>query len=73
MESEWRFCGLLGFGGKFRNFSDRLYVDCYPENENPETLWIMAETNEAIFKLWQQHSADRTTDARATESDERLG
>lgn len=52
--TEWRFCGMLGFGGKFRNHYDRLYVDCYPENEDPETLSIMAETNEAIFNLWQQ-------------------
>lgn len=49
---EWRFVGVLGFGGKFRNGFDRMYVDCYPENENPERLAIIAETNEAIFTLF---------------------
>lgn len=56
--TEWRFCGLLGFGGKFRNHSDRLFVDCYRENEDPETLTIMAETNEAIFKLYVEHGSN---------------
>lgn len=53
--TEWRFCGMLGFGGKFRNHHERLYVNCYLEDEGPERLMIMAETNEAIFDLWQKH------------------
>ncbi len=30
--TEWRFCGSLGFGGKFRRSLGRKYVDCYQEN-----------------------------------------
>lgn len=30
--SEWRFCGHLGFGGKYRPETNT--VDCYPEDEN---------------------------------------
>jgi hypothetical protein len=62
--TEWRFGGLLGSGGKFRNHRDRLYVDCYIEDEDPEKLTFIAETNEAIFCLWQQfYSAVGVTSA----------
>lgn len=53
--TEWRFCGLLGFGGKFRNdwltYLARLRVDCYPEDACPMTNQIVASTNEALFDL----------------------
>ena len=32
--TEFRFGGLLGFGGKFYYRRDRLYVACYPEDIN---------------------------------------
>jgi hypothetical protein len=46
---EWRFCGHLGFGGKFR--SRRFTVDCYRESETPERLRIIAELNTALEVL----------------------
>jgi len=33
---EYRFGGDLGFGGKFRNNGNGVYVDCYQENANSE-------------------------------------
>ena len=33
---EYRFQGTLGFGGKFRNNGNGVYVDCYPEDMTPE-------------------------------------
>lgn len=41
--SEWRFCGHLGFGGKYRAESFR--VDCYSEDETPERLEIIERAN----------------------------
>lgn len=34
--SEWRFQGIFGFGGKFRNYSNKWYVDYYKEDQTPE-------------------------------------
>lgn len=36
LTTEWRFQGLLGFGGKFRRNDGRYYVTCYPEDRTPE-------------------------------------
>ncbi len=47
--TEWRFCGLLGFGGKFQ--SRTWMVDCYPEDETPERQNIVVETNAALAAL----------------------
>lgn len=61
---EWRFCGALGFGGKFRRNVNRLpdgtwgeqwYVDCYRENETPETLAIIATVNPLLNALREKH------------------
>ena len=41
--TEWRFCGVLGFGGKYR--SERNRVDCYREDETPERLAVIKEIN----------------------------
>jgi hypothetical protein len=38
--TEWRFCGLLGFGGKYRSYNK---VNCYSEDETPERLDIELE------------------------------
>jgi hypothetical protein len=53
---EWRFCGRLGFGGKFwRQGSsyftggEQMTVDCYPEDETPERK-AMIETANAQLK-----------------------
>lgn len=47
--NEWRFCGALGFGGKFR--FPRMTVDCYREDENPERLEMIKRTNERLADL----------------------
>lgn len=46
---EYRFGGALGFGGKFR--FPRMTVDCYPEDETPERLAMVAACNEALAQL----------------------
>lgn len=46
---EWRFCGNLGFGGKYR--ARRNMVDCYTENLNDTTQKIIEDTNESLRKL----------------------
>lgn len=56
---EYRFCGSLGFGGKFRRDRDwvgirvrqRWYVDCYPEDETPERLHAIAMTNARLAAI----------------------
>lgn len=48
---EYRFCGLLGFGGKFWRTNDAWYVNCYHENESPERIALIEEANTAIRKL----------------------
>lgn len=49
--TEYRFQGLLGFGGKFWNDNHRWYVNCYPEDETPERLAMIAKVNEELAKL----------------------
>ena len=44
--TEWRFIGYLGFGGKYRNPSNK--VTCYSEDENPKRLDIIAKLNEKL-------------------------
>ena len=46
LPNEWRFCGKLGFGGKYRPFKNT--VDCYPEDQTPERLVIIEETNKTL-------------------------
>jgi len=53
---EWRFQGLLGFGGKFWNdlsYDDKpkWYVSCYSEDETPKRLKLIEETNEKLQTL----------------------
>lgn len=49
--NEWRFCGKLGYGGKYR--SDSNTVDCYLEDETEERLEIIEEINKQL-KLIKQ-------------------
>ncbi len=46
---EWRFCGSLGFGGKFR--SERMTVDCYPEDSTKEREKIITRTNDRLNEV----------------------
>jgi hypothetical protein len=52
---EYRFGGLLGWGGKFRNngnYGNVPHVDCYPEHLNPEREAIISRTNEELRNLF---------------------
>ena len=48
---EWRFCGKLGFGGKFWVNDDRLYVNCYNEDMNPARNKIIEAANKRLEAL----------------------
>lgn len=48
---EYRFQGLLGFGGKFWRYDGRWYVTCYPEDETPARKEMIKKTNEALAAL----------------------
>jgi len=47
--SEWRFCGNLGFGGKYRHPNMR--VDCYPEDSTPERELMISRANKRLQEL----------------------
>lgn len=48
---EWRFGGLLGFGGKFWRNDNRYYVSCYPEDRTSNRTVVMAEVNRLLAEL----------------------
>jgi len=54
---EWRFCGKLGFGGKFWNNS-KFYISCYSENETAERLAMINAANARLTELYQKHLAE---------------
>jgi hypothetical protein len=49
--TEYRFCGHLGFGGKFWDYLNQLYVSCYPEDATPERVTLIAKVNELLSDL----------------------
>ena len=53
--TEYRFCGVLGFGGKFRNNGNNdnvPYVDCYPEDETEERRTVIEHANARLAELF---------------------
>ncbi len=52
--TEWRFCGHLGFGGKYRSKTNT--VTCYSEDETPKRLAIIREINTALSTLPNEKS-----------------
>lgn len=48
---DYRFQGLLGFGGKFWNYDGRWYVTLYAEDETPERLAIVEKVNALLKDL----------------------
>lgn len=48
---EYRFCGSLGFGGKFYRFSPDFYVQCYPEDVTPERQKAIDKVNHLLKAL----------------------
>ena len=49
--TEYRFIGALGFGGKFWRANGRWYVNCYRENETPERLAMIAAADKRLAAL----------------------
>tara|TARA_R110000803_G_scaffold50945_1_gene105554 strand:- start:53 stop:349 length:297 start_codon:yes stop_codon:yes gene_type:complete len=47
--TEWRFCGKLGFGGKYRSTWNG--VTYYRENETAEMIKVKEELDAALKKL----------------------
>jgi hypothetical protein len=47
--TEYRFCGYLGFGGKYRVNTNT--VTCYPEDMTPEREAFIRITNDELKKL----------------------
>lgn len=54
---EYRFCGSLGFGGKFRIRRGAWVVDCYGEDETPERRATIDRTNAALAALREEERA----------------
>ena len=55
---EWRFCGNLGFGGKF--YYPNITVSCYNEDGSPARLAIIERANNRLNELkesFAQHSS----------------
>lgn len=50
-EVEYRFCGLLGFGGKFWRYDSRFYVTCYSEDKTKKREKIIASVNAKLLVL----------------------
>ena len=48
---EWRFCGELGYGGKFRVNHNGVYVDYYNEDKTKQRDKIVSVANEQIDRL----------------------
>jgi hypothetical protein len=49
---EWRFCGVFGFGGKFRKDSDgSMWVTMYAEDRTEERDKLLSELNKEIQEL----------------------
>lgn len=48
---EFRFCGSLGFGGKFWRNMGRWYVNCYREDATEERQRIIQRVNEKLERL----------------------
>lgn len=55
--SEWRFCGKLGFGGKFWRqggslfTKELIYVDCYKEDRTPERQAMIEAASKRLAAL----------------------
>jgi hypothetical protein len=49
---EYRFQGMLGYGGKvWLNNGEHPYVNCYREDENRETLKMIRNANKELQKI----------------------
>ena len=48
---EWRFCGELGFGGKFR-WNERFFVNYYPEDKSKLRDEMVEKANAKLTELF---------------------
>jgi hypothetical protein len=58
---EYRFCGALGFGGKFRNNGNNNnipHVDCYREDQTPKRQAMIAAANKRLRELFAAKRSD---------------
>lgn len=53
---EWRFCGDLGFGGKFWHNNGRHYVSYYIEDKTAKREKLANRLNAAIAELESEHA-----------------
>ena len=51
LTSEWRFCGKLGYGGKFWRANDRLYVNYYNEDQTKERDAMVERANKLLEQI----------------------
>ena len=64
-QTEWRFQGLLGFGGKVRSDESKLFwVDCYPEDATEERKAIVERANAALKALWLERVPQASSGAK---------
>jgi hypothetical protein len=49
--TEYRFCGMLGFGGKFWHNAGRWHVTCYPEDETVLKRIVIERANKRLAAL----------------------
>lgn len=47
---EWRFCGTLGYGGKFYRNAGRHYAQCYREDETRERRRTIERVNKLLAR-----------------------
>ena len=52
--NEWRFQGVLGFGGKFWNEHNRFRVSKYPETGCARHEWVVAKANLHFMNLYKE-------------------
>lgn len=76
--TEYRFCGALGFGGKFRS-QGQWRVDCYGEDSTPERRAMIERANEALVALQApksfyvvEHTVGYKVEATSAEEAERI-
>lgn len=56
---EWRFCGSLGFGGKFYFDGVEVRIGCYSEDRTPVRDALVAKTNELLQGLTTEVEENR--------------
>lgn len=52
--TEYRFQGLLGFGGKVWNVRDTFRVSCYPEDSTPSRSAMIEAANKELNDIYKR-------------------